>query len=1814
MANEAIKTLRINIETALTGEEAYANLRKDMDAIGVSVKGFTSLLTTGKDGVERYSHSANLLSRDLAVLQKAAIDAKTSFINLHNATNGTTSVIAPPELKTGNLTSQISKERDDYFKMLTEVTQRALAEALKIQNNFVKESIDINRSRLNALDKAEKDFNKDIGQYYSERLATFRSGNAKAISDMDNYLNLEQNLRLAKGNATKTAEIKASEDIKAIRGRLSQELIAIENKLKDETIGSVVEAEKARVKAIKQSASEIIAIQKQIETAQAKAMARNLSADTFRDQAANSLSGLNNNLALQQSNRVNGAGSIQSQTTQAAQDELKVRQKLNQDILELEQQLRDGVIANRGIANAKKVVLERKAADEIIAIQRQLEAEQNRVVVRNSNADNFRREADARLAITRNLMALEQSIRVNGANSIQTIELEASQQEETIRQNLANRILEIEANLRSGVLADRTAANNQSIAAERQAANDILALQRRVETERSRIASNQGDASLYRQQTGQIVTELDRRLALEQSIRVNGAAHIRTIEIRAAQDELRIREQLSADLARIEHEIQQGRMSASDGASARARLIAATESQINSNRRLLETTQANAEAQNNHNNRLNEAAGAHRNLLVHVGEIIGAYRILNAALNYTQQALLNIPKAGLQQQATQFSLFGIFGTEEGTKNIEFIQKIADTAGQSIKVLQDSYRRYAPSAALAGATQDKVNQSFKDFAEVGTILHLPEEKINSLFLALDQMFAKGVVQSEEIKKQLGNVLPGAVEIGAQAIGKTPAQFMEAMKKNEVIATEFVPKFAALYRKIFGGPDDSVFQLVADKLQSNLLRTENSYLLLNQAIFSKTEASMNSVVKLIATSLDTITKNIEGISQVIIVLSELLVARLAVSLVAAVASIDILIARISTVTIALTGLSAPALAFTAGLSAIIGRMAGLSMSYNEATGFMVHYGNEQATITSYIEGTVIVTLRKLEQAFKDVDAAVEKLTTIKVNSFFDSMIPNKKDLDEFTAFAKAVQDVKDSMDGSMKKPLTMEEAYAKRLAELANSGDKSSEIMAEALKLDTDKLIASFNGKSALLVSEAIKQGRLKTNDEITRALAATLDIPKTEIAKGLSESEAAFGLDNAGLGKAITKQNALLALANAQLKQEGDVKIAELNRQKAALENSLKNTGSSTMPNEIEVKQKIIDIENQISNVQLKVLQGQNEKTIATERENAALQHQYDLITKNRTAIYDAIRWQETRVKDDTDATHGTKGIWGGQGAGAISGSKADLSKGSMQITEAAWMETGREQIKFAKANLVDLAQAGREYFDLQLKEFKDLNIALAAYNQGPNAVKAIYTKLKIKVGTEDPEEQQQIKNALTEKMKKYANAVTASIAPTKGDINAINLATKEVELKGQILAKTQENAQAEQTRNQDNLVFLNEYKNRLDNIKADSLTAQGKTGEAETLRLNIKYRQEEAMLLATSNKEAYDQLQITKQYETSLIAINSAEKNVNLVRQAAAQAEKSVIAEQQAGMLSMGQASSRITEIRSELSKKENEYLDVLKKEAAVNKDNLNIQEKLNLEIARRQNLLADGRAELASATQKGGSPDLNFLNEAGQQSTNNAASRDKALTNLNSDPRIQNEQDLADAQAQIWDKYRLAQTQNNLGFYSGLAGVGAKTFMGLTQQMIAMHGAQSSQAKKAFAAYKAMAIAQAVIQTAQAMLAAYSSGLAYPFIGPATGAVFMGIAAALGAVQIAQIASQPMPQAHGGLDYVPENNQTYLLSKGERVLAPQQNRDFTKFINEKPSQQSANPQNIRIINAVDPSLFSEWGASSEGERVIMNVVSRNRG
>jgi|GEM_PF-4611195 len=123
--------------------------------------------------------------------------------------------------------------------------------------------------------------------------------------------------------------------------------------------------------------------------------------------------------------------------------------------------------------------------------------------------------------------------------------------------------------------------------------------------------------------------------------------------------------------------------------------------------------------------------------------------------------------------------------------------------------------------------------------------------------------------------------------------------------------------------------------------------------------------------------------------------------------------------------------------------------------------------------------------------------------------------------------------------------------------------------------------------------------------------------------------------------------------------------------------------------------------------------------------------------------------------------------------------------------------------------------------------------------------------------------------------------------------------------------------------------------------------------------------------------------------------------------------------------------------------------------------------------------------------------------------------------------------------------------------------------FGNLAQISAAANGKQSK-------LFKTAAIAQATIKTYEGATSAYASLAPIPIVGHGLGIAAAGAAITAGMANVQAIASQDVSGiAHGGMTNVPAES-TYLLQKGERVLSPGQNADFTNFINQVRADQPA--------------------------------------
>ncbi len=168
----------------------------------------------------------------------------------------------------------------------------------------------------------------------------------------------------------------------------------------------------------------------------------------------------------------------------------------------------------------------------------------------------------------------------------------------------------------------------------------------------------------------------------------------------------------------------------------------------------------------------------------------------------TVRAVDSLKDLGLTFEAlNQRFTFATGSVAEGAREMAFVREEADRLGISFLASASSYSKLA--AAVRGTNIDtaQTREIFLGIAEASSVLRLSADQVEGAYRAIEQVASKGTVQAEELRGQLGERIPGAFQIAARAMGVTTAELNKMLELGEVLADDFLPRFAAQLRREF-----------------------------------------------------------------------------------------------------------------------------------------------------------------------------------------------------------------------------------------------------------------------------------------------------------------------------------------------------------------------------------------------------------------------------------------------------------------------------------------------------------------------------------------------------------------------------------------------------------------------------------------------------------------------------------------------------------------------------------------------------------------------------------------------------------------------------------------------------------------------------------------------------------------------------------------------------------------------------------------------------------------------------------------------------
>ena len=163
--------------------------------------------------------------------------------------------------------------------------------------------------------------------------------------------------------------------------------------------------------------------------------------------------------------------------------------------------------------------------------------------------------------------------------------------------------------------------------------------------------------------------------------------------------------------------------------------------------------------------------------------------------------------ANVEMEKFERAMVLLKGSTQGAAvEFEYIRNLANRLGLELFTTADAY--VSLTAATKGTTLQ--GQATRDIFEAVSIamssLGKSSADTQGALLAISQMVSKGTVSMEELRGQLGERLPGAFQLAANAMGMSTQELDKFVATGNLTAEVFLPKFAAEMKKTFGDVRD------------------------------------------------------------------------------------------------------------------------------------------------------------------------------------------------------------------------------------------------------------------------------------------------------------------------------------------------------------------------------------------------------------------------------------------------------------------------------------------------------------------------------------------------------------------------------------------------------------------------------------------------------------------------------------------------------------------------------------------------------------------------------------------------------------------------------------------------------------------------------------------------------------------------------------------------------------------------------------------------------------------------------------------------
>ena len=184
--------------------------------------------------------------------------------------------------------------------------------------------------------------------------------------------------------------------------------------------------------------------------------------------------------------------------------------------------------------------------------------------------------------------------------------------------------------------------------------------------------------------------------------------------------------------------------------------------------------------------------------------MVAAFSI-NAIINFGTSVVDVERKMELLQNRINF----VFDSANaGSLAFTRLRKMSLELGIEFSSLAEGFASFGIAAKMAGFSASETEKVFSRVAVGLRAAGAGSLQTQRAFYALQQMLSKGVVAAEELRRQLGEALPGASDLMTQAYNRlhpgqelTNRQFTKMLEEGKIISKEILPEFSKVIEEVF-----------------------------------------------------------------------------------------------------------------------------------------------------------------------------------------------------------------------------------------------------------------------------------------------------------------------------------------------------------------------------------------------------------------------------------------------------------------------------------------------------------------------------------------------------------------------------------------------------------------------------------------------------------------------------------------------------------------------------------------------------------------------------------------------------------------------------------------------------------------------------------------------------------------------------------------------------------------------------------------------------------------------------------------------------